>query len=245
ELTDNLPETIQFLQQHAAFFTFAENYGDPDCSLPISSRFDFKPTRQPVIIDLWRPYANGTGAAFTTIGNWRQARDVTWRGEVYHWSKHLEFNRFLELPARSGQAFELALSRCGVADRTVLEANGWTVRDALTFSMDLEAYRCFIATSRGEFTVAKDQNVRFRTGWFSDRGATYLAAGRPVITQDTGFDVALPVGEALFPFTTIDDAAAAIEAIEADYAKARQAAFDVAREHFDSGVVLGRLLETV
>src|SRR5262249_55109577 len=89
------------------------------------------------------------------------------------------------------------------------------------------------------------QNVRLRTGWFSDRGATYLATGRPVVTQDTGFGVALPVGQALFPFTSIDEAAAAIEKIEADYSKARQAAFDVARAYFDSDVVLTQLLDTV
>jgi GT2 family glycosyltransferase len=113
------------------------------------------------------------------------------------------------------------------------------------FSEDADAYRDYIRDSRAEFTVAKDQNVRLQTGWFSDRGATYLAAGRPVVTQDTGFGSALPTGEALFPFTSIDDAIAAIEMIESDYPKARRSAFELAREHFDANLVLGHLLETV
>jgi GT2 family glycosyltransferase len=115
----------------------------------------------------------------------------------------------------------------------------------MDFSTDVDAYRDYIRGSRAEFTVAKDQNVRLRTGWFSDRGATYLAAGRPVVTQDTGFGAVLPTGEGLFPFTTIDEAAAAIETIEVDYPRARQAAFDTARQYFDSDVVLGSLLDTV
>ena len=128
-------------------------------------------------------------------------------------------------------------------DRELLESRGWRVRPALDFSTDLDAYRDYIRGSRGEFTVAKDQNVRLRTGWFSDRGATYLAAGRPVVTQDTGFGDVLPTGEALFPFTTIDEAAAAIETIEADYRRHARRRSTLAREYFDSDVVLGRLLD--
>ena len=114
---------------------------------------------------------------------------------------------------------------------------------ALDVSTDLESYRSYLLGSRGEFTVAKDQNVRLKSGWFSDRSAAYLAAGRPVVTQDTGFGCALPTGEGLFAFETMDDIVAAIETIEADYARARRAAFDVAREYFDAQLVLGQMLE--
>jgi len=245
ELATDLQRTIDFLEPHQAFFTFAENYARPDCGLPVSSRFEFKTTRQPVVIDFWQPYGAGDGTAYTTIGNWRQWREVTLEGNVYHWSKHLEFEKFLDLPARTGRQFELALSRCSESDRQRLIQHGWHVRDALSFSMDLDAYRCCIAASRGEFTVAKDQNVRLRTGWFSDRSATYLAAGRPVITQDTGFGSAVPTGEGLFAFSNSEDVECALTAIEADYARHRRAAAQIAREFFSHEVVLGQLVSQV
>jgi GT2 family glycosyltransferase len=245
ELYEERQYALDFLEPHVAFFTFGENYGQPECGLPVSDRFTFHPTRQPVVTDFWLGGGADSGA-YTTVGNWSQAwRDVTLDGERYGWSKDQEFRKFLALPSLTGRAFELALSSYSLHDRELLEGRGWKVRHALDFSTDLDAYRDYIRSSRGEFTVAKDQNVRLRTGWFSDRGATYLAAGRPVVTQDTGFAERLPTGEALFPFTSIDDAAAAIETIEADYPKARRAAFDLAREHFDAGAVLGQMLETV
>jgi GT2 family glycosyltransferase len=245
ELYEEQQYTLDFLEPHVAFFTFGENYGQPGCGLPVSDRFEFHPTRQPVVTDLW-PGGDEDAGTYTTIGNWRQTlRDVTYEGERYGWSKDEEFRKFLALPSLSGRAFELALSRYTPQDRELLESRGWHVRPALDVSTEVNVYRDYVRSSRGEFTVAKDQNVRLRTGWFSDRSATYLASGRPVVTQDTGFGTVLPTGEALFPFSSIDDAAAALERIEADYPAARQAAFDLAREHFEATVVLGRLLETV
>jgi GT2 family glycosyltransferase len=245
ELHEERQYTLDFLEPHVAFFTFGENYGQPGCGLPVTERFPFHPTRQPVVSDFWLGGGEDSGI-YTTVGNWSQPwRDVTYDGERYGWSKDEEFRKVLALPSLTGRDFELALGSYTPQDRELLESRGWRVRPALDFSTDLDAYRDYIRASRGEFTVAKDQNVRLRTGWFSDRGATYLATGRPVVTQDTGFGAVLPVGEALFPFTSIDEAAAAIETIEADYPKARQAAFDTAREHFDSEVVLGRLLDAV
>ena len=111
--------------------------------------------------------------------------------------------------------------------------------------MDVDAYRDFIAKSRGEFTVAKDQNVRLRTGWFSDRSATYLAAGRPVVTQETGFSNVLPTGEGLFGFSTMEEILAALEEIDADYPRHCRAAKEIARNYFNYDVVLRRLLEDI
>ena len=127
----------------------------------------------------------------------------------------------------------------------MLESYGWRVRDALPFSLDLDDYRAYIANSRGEFTVAKDQNVRLRSGWFSDRTATYLAAGRPAITQETGFSNVLPTGEGLFAFSDMDGILAAIDAINADYSRHREAAAGVARDFFEYDVVLKPLLAHV
>jgi GT2 family glycosyltransferase len=244
QLYEDDEEAIAFLDHHTTFFTFAENLGNQDCRLPVSQRFDFKPTRQPVVLDFWRRSSGGGRSRFTTVGNWKQ----TWRaieldGESYSWSKHDEFLKFLDLPRRAGLTFELALSAYDDDDRRLLEGYGWKVRDAFDFSGDHNAYRDYIQRSRAEFTVAKDQNVRLRTGWFSDRSATYLAAGRPVVTQDTGFGNVLPTGEGLFAFSTMDESLAALEAIESDYERHSSAALEIAREYFAAEKVLGRLLD--
>jgi GT2 family glycosyltransferase len=244
ELAAGLQSTFDFLDSHCAYFTYAENYGAPDCGLPFGERYEFHPTRQPVLTDLWESSGPPTHERFTTIGNWRQHwRDITLDGEVYTWSKHQEFERFIDLPARLGNRFELALGSYADTDRQLLEGAGWRVAHAADFSMDLHAYRNYIGRSFGEFTVAKDQNVRLRTGWFSDRSATYLAAGRPVITQDTGFGSALPTGDGLFAFTDADQVAEAVELIDADPRRQRRAAVAVARDYFAHDVVLGEMLD--
>ena len=244
ELHHGVQETVDFLEPHSAFFTFAENWGKPDCGLPMQERFRFIPTRQPVVLDLWPDRSPQPADVFTTIGNWRQAwRDVTFGGERYTWSKHHEFLKYLELPERSGRAFELALSSCPPEERQMLAERGWRLRDGLAVSRGIDSYRDYIATSRGEFTVAKDQNVRLRTGWFSDRSATYLASGRPVLTQDTGFGSALPSGEGLLAFDTLDSAVEGVAAIDADYSRHARAARQIAREYFSHEVVLGAMLE--
>jgi GT2 family glycosyltransferase len=244
ELYDNRQQTVDFLEAHCALFTFGENYGNFDCKLPVLDRFEFRATRQPVVLDFWQdgPPA-GPADTFTTVGNWRQEhRLVTLDGKTYGWSKHDEFFKFLDVPERTGQAFELALSSYEQEDRRMLERKGFRVRHAMDFSRDTEDYREYIRGSRGEFTVAKDQNVRLRTGWFSDRSATYLAAGRPVISQETGFSNILPTGEGLFGFSTMDEIVEAVEGINADYARHSRAAETIARECFSHDVVLSRLL---
>ncbi len=246
ELAEGLQRTIDFLAPHVAFFTFGENYGQPACRLPVSPRFHFVPTRQPVVLDLWKSLVDLPSQSFTTIGNWRQEwRDVAFGGDVYYWSKHLEFEKVLDLPRLSGQSFELALSHVSATDRQLLEDHGWCVSDALALSADPNVYREYLQHSLGEFTVAKDQNVRLQSGWFSDRAATYLAAGRPVVNQDTGFDNILPTGEGLFSFRTCDEAAIAVQAIAAEPLRHARAARAIAEEYFRAEVVLGRLLEAV
>ena len=246
QLYHNEQATIDYLAPHCAFFTWGENYGSPDCGVPISDRFHFKPTRQPVVLDLWQAYRDGPADTFTTIGNWRQVwREIEFQGETYHWSKHYEFMKFIDLPRRTSQPFELALSGYEQDDRRMLEGQGWRVRHALGFSIDVDAYSQYIGQSRGEFTVAKDQNVRLRSGWFSDRSATYLAAGRPVITQETGFSNILPTGAGLFGFSTMDEILGAIENINAGYERHCRAALDLAREYFSYDVVLPRMLAEV
>lgn len=244
EVHQQRKQTIDYLAPHSAFFTFGENLGRPGCLVPKPDPFLFRPTRQPVVLDFWESHGAGPAEVFTTVGNWRQpGRPVTVGGETLRWSKHLEFLKFIDLPERTGKPFELALSSYTEEDQRLLESRGWRVRNALDVSADIDDYRAYLAGSRGEFTVAKEQNVRLRSGWFSDRAATYLAAGRPVITQETGFSHVLPTGAGLFAFTSIDDILRATEEIERDYEYQRRSAWALARECFHYEVVLGRLLD--
>lgn len=245
ELHNHVTATEQFLDAHTAFFTYGENIGAADCKVPTPpAKYEFHATRQPIVMEFWNADDALVGDRFTTIANWRQPhREVTFCGEVYHWSKHYEFLKFIDLPQRTTQSFELALSSYEPADQEMLEANGWTVTPALDFSLDPKRYRQFILSSRGEWTVAKDQNVRLRSGWFSDRAASYLAAGRPVVTQETGFSNVLPTGAGLFGFSTMEETLAAIDAINGDYARHSRAARKIAQEWFSFDVVLSKLLD--
>ena len=246
EIDQGAQDVIDLLAPHCIFFTWGENHGRPDCLVPVSARFQFIPTRQPIVLDLWEPAAATDSGFFTTIGNWRQANsDIVFNGTLYTWSKHVEFAQFLDLPARCGPQFELALSGYTEDDRRMLQGHGWRVREAMSFSTDLDAYSEYIRNSRGEFTSAKEQNVRLRSGWFSDRSASYLASARPVVTQETGFSNILPTGEGLFGVSTLDEAQQAIDAINGDYEHHSRAAREVARECFDYRVVLPRMLDAL
>jgi hypothetical protein len=235
--------TIDLLSAHTHHFTYGENLGEADCEVPVE-RFSWQPTRPPVVIDWWKTQNGNGNGRYTTVANWKQTeKDIRWRGETYYWSKDREFEKVIRLPHRTGVALELALA-CG--DQAAIEhlsSHGWRVADALPLTSELERYRSYVVASRAEFTVAKDQNVRLRSGWFSDRSASYLAAGKPVITQDTGFGNVLPTGRGLFAFRTEDDAVGAIEQIESDYRAHSTAAAEIAREYFAAERVVERLLE--
>lgn len=238
--------TIDLLSAHTHLFSYGENFGAPDCRVPLG-RFRYFPTRQPIILDWWPPADDTPRPAgplrFTTVASWEQSgKDIEWDGEAYLWSKHHEFLKFVDLPRRTGQVLELALARCDAGALRLLRAHGWRVTDALSLSRDSFPYRDYIRGSDGEFTVAKDQNIRLRSGWFSDRSACYLAAGKPVITQDTAFGNVLPTGRGLFAFRTTDDVLAALEAIAGDYAGHSRAARDLAAGYFAADKVLGDLL---
>jgi hypothetical protein len=234
--------TIAALASHDTHFTFGENIGQPDCTVPVE-RFQWLSTRQPVVMDLWDHTSSAERAPYTTITTWHnKGKDVVYRGDRYYWTKDREFERFLDLPRRrTAVPFELAV---GVPDdvRARLDENGWRRRRSIDLSGSVTGYRDYIQRSRGEFTVARDQYVRPRTGWFSDRSACYLAAGRPVITEDTGFGKFIPTGEGLFAFTTMDDVLAAVDAIESDYDKHCRAAREIAESHFGAERVVESLM---
>jgi hypothetical protein len=196
-----------------------------------------------VVLNLWAN-TGGSRRAYTTIGTWNaQGRDLTYQGATLQWRKRTEWLRCLDLPARTAAAFEVAMDVESVAgDAALLAAHGWQVVDPLRVSTEPWCYRDYVRGSRGEFTVAKDMYVRLRSGWFSDRTACYLAAGRPVAAQDSGFGDILPLGPGLHAFQTVDQAAEAIRCIEADYQRASAYATAVAQEYFAADKVLGKLL---
>jgi hypothetical protein len=233
---------IDLLSAHDTLFTFGENIGTPDCSVPVE-RFKWLPTRQPVVIDLWNRSSDTPGVAYNTITTWRNlGKDITYLDDTYYWTKDREFLKFLDLPLRRSAPFEMAV---GIPEETIrlLKEHGWGLADSMAISKDHNLYRQYIQGARGEFTVARDQYVRPRTGWFSDRSACYLAAGRPVITQETGFSKFMPSDKGLFGFSTMDDILSAVDKIESDYEGNCRAARDIAMEYFAAEKVLGSLME--
>jgi len=241
------------------FATYGENLGLPGCAIPPLPGLRAR-TRQPVLVDVWE-CGPPSRCEFTTVCNWRQdGHDIEFQGETYTWSKHHEFLKVIDLPRRTTQKLELAMGMVNVGEvipgkdemipalgmtveeRRALDENDWSLTDAHKFTTDPWRYRDYIQASRGEFTVAKDQYARLQGGWFSERSACYLAAGRPVVTQDTGFGKVLPVGEGLFAFQTAEEAAAALEEIGGDYARHSRAARRIAEEYFRAEKVLAKLL---
>jgi hypothetical protein len=237
------PRQVALVAGHTHHRTFGELVGTRRSRLP-EVPVAYAPTRQPVVLDLWQRPAAVPGDHLTTIAGWMRpkSKDISFAGETYHWDKRHAFGTFVDLPRRTGATFCLALARADAADMTAWRGSGWLVREAAEWS-SLASYRDFIIGSRGEFTAAKDQYVRLRTGWFSDRSACYLAAGRPVITQDTGFPSCLPTGEGLLTFRTVDEAVACVEELRADYPRHAAAALEIAREYFDARRVLTDLLQ--
>jgi hypothetical protein len=237
------PNTLAQLRAHDAHFSFGENLGAPDCDVPVGGEFNWQRTRQPVVLDLW-DHALSPGRSYNTITTWHnKGKNIEYRGDTYYWTKDREFEKVLDLPRRRPNcSFELA---AGVSPevRELLVRHGWKQVDSVEISRSPERYRDYIRQSRGEFTVARDQYVRPHTGWFSDRSVCYLAAGRPCVTQETGFSKFVPSGRGLFGWRTTDDVLAAVDAIESDYFGHCRAAREVAAEYFAAEKVLASLME--
>ena len=234
-------EMIAMLDAHDTHFTFGENIGAPDCGIPVE-RYRWLATRQPVALELWN-VDEAEGSRYTTITTWHnKGKNITYNGDTYYWTKDREFEKVISIPTLRNVEFELSTSVTPDV-RDLLLGHRWHLSDAMEVSQDTGRYRRYIEGSRAEFTVARDQYVRPNTGWFSDRTACYLAAGRPVITQETGFSRYLPTGRGLYSFTTIDEIAAAVDAIESDYEGNRRAAREIAAEYFDATKVVGSIMQ--
>ena len=231
-----------FLASHDVLFTYGESIGRTDCIIP-NAGFTWHATRPPVVMECWDGPAGADARAFTTVASFaNKGKDITYRGVTYQWSKHANFLRFLDLPRQTPQPFVMAMKPGDAAvERRVREA-GWDLVDPDATSRDVDGYRRFIRESRGEFTVAKDIYVRPRSGWFSDRSVCYLAAGRPVVTQDSAFGKFIPTGDGLFAYSTMDEAVEALARVNADYPHHSAGARRVAHDFFGVEPVLGRLL---
>ncbi len=224
---------------HDVHFTFGATLGD---AVPRTGHH-WLPTRQPVLLDEWA-HALPDRGAYTTVMNWSSYNDVEYQGRRYG-QKDVEFRRFLDLPGRVAVPLEVAMASGKNArpPYELLRHRGWSIVDPSSVCPDLDSYMTYLQTSRAEWSVAKNGYVAGRSGWFSCRSACYLAAGRPVIAQDTGFSAVIPTGEGLFAFDTADEAVNAVAQLEADYARHSRAALVLAREFFDSDRVLESLIE--
>ena len=228
------PWYVAFFERFTHLFTFGANIGTAASPVPVGP-FTWRKTWQPVTLDHWRTDCPA-GDHFTSVMTW-QIESFTDVGG----NKDQEFVRYIDLPARTEQPFRLAIN----GPQTLLREHGWSTVDAMSVSRSPWDYREFIHRSKAEFGVAKHTYVANRTGWFSDRTECYLASGRPALVQDTGWSAHVPAGDGLLAFSSADEALAGIDRINGSYARHARRAAEVAREHFEAGRVLRRLLDEV
>jgi hypothetical protein len=224
---------------HTAFFTFGENFGQPGCSIP-DDGLPWMPTRQPITLAAWEVTAGPESGPFTTVLQWDSYAAREHGGRRFG-MKSESFAEFLDLPSACPETFELALGTAA-APRDLLRAKGWRIRDPLELA-DAASYQRYLRSSKGEWSVAKQGYVASRSGWFSERSASYLASGRPVAVEDTGFTDWLEAGEGVVPFRTFREAVDAVARISGDYRRHCRAAREMAASFFDAAKVLPLLVE--
>jgi len=230
--------SVDLIRRHDVFFTLGEEIGRPGCAIPDAGLI-WHTTRQPIALANW-PLRAAPDGPFTTVMSWKiEPRPPAVGGRTYG-GKDVEFERFIDLPARTSETLEVAIS--GAAPHERIAAAGWRVRDAYSVSATMTAYRDYILGSRGEVSIAKNVYVALRSGWFSTRTAAYLACGKPAVVQDTGFGAHVPPGPGLHAFRTVDDALAALAAIRADYPRACRHARELAETYFRAETVCHRIL---
>ena len=232
------------VEGHDLHFTIGENIGTEACPIPTAG-VDWRPVRQPVVLDDWPVVPVSEPTRFTTVANWRGPfGPIEHDGRTYGLKVH-EFRKFLDLPRRSPYTFEVALNihPDDERDLTARRGGGWRLVDPLPAAGDPDAFRAYVQGSGAEFSVAQGVYVDTASGWFSDRTVRYLASGRPALVQDTGFGRSLPVGAGLLAFASLEEAANGAAEIMGEYGGHSRAARALAEEHFDSDVVLARFCD--
>lgn len=233
------------LSGHTHFVTVGLGLGEPDCLVPTCG-FKWIKTLPPVVLERW-PFSDSlTYNALTTVANWRGYGSIEHDGVFYGLKAH-SLRRFIDLPTLTNEQFILALAihPGEKSDLAALARNSWKLLNPGQAASTPSRYRDFVQGSKAEFGIAKSGYVTSASGWFSDRSACYLASGRPVIAQDTGFSRVLPAGEGLFAFRNTQDVLAGIEELNRDYERQRHTARGIAEEYFDSDKVLGRMLSNI
>jgi hypothetical protein len=230
------------LKQHDVFFTVGLNIGTPHTHIP-DSGIRWHPLLPPVVLDYWPMRFDSHCKRFTTIASWSGFSDLCFDGEWYG-TKCEEFKRFANLPAKIDQPLEVAMKRNPWDESAVhmLIDAGWIVSDAAQIST-LNSYQEFIAHSRAEIGIAKNAYVKGRSGWFSDRSSHFLASGKPVLAQATGFEKNLPTGRGLLAFSTMEQAVDGIRSINSDYESHCKAARAFAEEYLDYSKILPQMLD--
>jgi glycosyltransferase involved in cell wall biosynthesis len=228
---------------HSHFVTVGQAIGRPGCNVPTCGR-RWITTPQPVVLESWPFAGHITHNALTTVANWRGYGSIE-HGGVFYGQKAHSWREFFFVPTLTEETFApaLAIHPEESKDLDALHANGWHLIDPARVASSPDDYQRFVQGSKAEFGIAKSGYVAARCGWFSDRSACYLASGRPVIAQETGFSRFLHTGAGLFAFETIDDVLESIENLNGDYERHAWAARAVAEEYFDSERVLDRLLD--
>jgi hypothetical protein len=232
-------EAGESLPEYDFYYTPGRNIGTERSSVPTAGRA-WRPLVDPVVPGLFPVEPADPGAAFTTVMSWQSMRPRVYQGRTYG-NKDVEFERFVELPRLTRVPLELAVSGRDVPWERLARA-GWRALDANGISTSFESYAAYIRRSRGEFTVAKHCFVATNCAWFGDRAAVFLASGRPVVMQDTGWSEHLPCGEGLFAVRTALEAAAALDEVERDYARHSRRARELAEEFLDAGKAFPRFL---
>ena len=228
--------------EHTAFFSFGENIASGRCSIP-SDGFPWQPTRQPVVLEAWPVTEAPANGHFTTVMQWDSYRQARYRGKHYG-MKSASFSPYMDLPAHTDASLELCLGN-PTAPRDQLRRNGWLLSDPMVITRDPWSYQHYIQSSRAEFSIAKQGYVISRSGWFSERSANYLASGRPVVTQETGFSDWLKTGSGILAFNNPGEAADCLADVSRHYRHHAAAARDVAAQYFDHRSVLTNLLEDI
>ena len=230
------------LPSYDFFYTNGMNVGQENCLTPTAG-LAWGHIFHPVVCDIFEPHPPPADAPFTTVMNWQSDDPVIYHGESYG-QKDIEFEKFFDLPTRTPQALELAVAGTRIP-RERLEQHGWRLRSGHEVTMTYDDFVGYVNASRGELSIARNAFVALNTAWFSDRGTAYLACGRPVVQQETGFSQHLPCGEGLFAVKDAAEAADAIEAIRGDYDRHSRRAREIARDCLDGSVVLARFLREI
>jgi hypothetical protein len=228
---------------HDEFWTIGLNVNGSDCQLP-KSTLRWKTFYPLTDTKLLQSQSRPRLPKFTTIGQWYWSGAVEVSGEFPDLSKRVMFEPYLGLPARMPNAqFELAMNISpDDPERTRLQQLGWRVVDPHRVASTPRAYRRYVASALAEFTAIKGVDVAWQTGWLSDRGAAFLAMGRPVITEDTGATRYLPRENGFRFIRNIDEAQMAVKEVLRDWPRLSRQARACAVEVFDSAKNLRKIL---